>query len=102
MADPIAQRVRKLGARTVTSIGHISRSQRVLDDDADYAELSDMLEELRHDNRMLTASLRAVHELCSEHRDVASAGLIEAWIDETEQRTWFLFESSRPGDSGAR
>ena len=99
MTDPIAERVRKLGGRTLLSIGHIARTQRVLDNDADYVEPIDMLAELREDNQTLAARLREAHNVCDEHRDIASASLIEVWIDETERRTWFLFESSRHGDS---
>jgi len=100
MTDPIAERVRKLGGTTLRSIGHIARSQRVLDNDADYVEPLDMLAELREDNKTLAARLRETHDLCDQHRDIASASLIEVWIDETERRTWFLFEASRPEDSG--
>ena len=99
MTDPIAERVRKLGEITVRSIGQIARSQRILDNDAVYVEPSDMLAELRDDNKALTASLREVHGLCDEKHDVGTASLIEVWIDETERRTWFLFESDRGGDS---
>jgi starvation-inducible DNA-binding protein len=99
MTDPIAERVRKLGGLTVRSIGHIAKLQRVLDNDAEFVEPSDMLAELRDDNKALAASLREAHNVCEEHRDLATASLIEAWIDETERRTWFLFESSRRGDS---
>ncbi|HEY2187069.1 MAG TPA: DNA starvation/stationary phase protection protein [Caldimonas sp.] len=99
MTDPIAERVRKLGGPTLRSIGHIARTQRVLDNDADYVEPLDMLGELGDDNRTLAASLREVHEVCEKHRDIATASLIEVWIDETERRTWFLFESSRHADS---
>ena len=99
MADPIAERVRKLGGTTLRSIGHIARSQRVLDNDADFVEPLDMLAELREDNKTLAARLREVHDVCDEHRDIASASLIEVWIDETERRTWFLFEASRSADS---
>jgi starvation-inducible DNA-binding protein len=98
MTDPIAERVRKLGARTLTSIGQIAEMKRMPDNDADYVEASDMLAELREDNTALGASLRAAHELCDEYRDVATASLIENWIDETERRTWFLFESSVRSD----
>ena len=98
MTDPIAERIRKVGGRTLRSIGHIARTQRVLDNDADYVEPSDMLAELRGDNQALAASLRAAHDLCNDHRDIASASLIEVWIDETERRTWFLYETSRRGD----
>jgi starvation-inducible DNA-binding protein len=99
MTDPIAERVRKLGRSTLRSIGHIGRLQRVLDNDADYVEPSDMLAELRDDNKTLAARLREAHNVCEEHRDVATASLIEVWIDETERRTWFLFEAGRHGDS---
>ena len=99
MTDPIAERIRKVGGSTLRSIGHISRSQRVLDNDAEYVEPSDMLAELREDNKTLAASLREAHDVCDEHRDIATASLTEVWIDETERRTWFLFESTRHGDS---
>jgi starvation-inducible DNA-binding protein len=95
MTDPIAERIRKVGAPTLRSIGHIARTQRVLDNDADYVTPSDMLAELCEDNQALAARLREAHDLCAEHRDIASASLIETWIDQTERRTWFLFESGR-------
>ena len=98
MTDAIAERVRKTGGSTLRSIGHIARIQRVLDNDADYVEPLDMLAELREDNQSLAARLRELHEVVDEHRDIATASLIENWIDETERRTWFLFESSRRGD----
>jgi starvation-inducible DNA-binding protein len=96
--DAIAERVRKIGGTTLRSIGHISRLQRVLDNDADYVTPLDMLAELRDDNKQLAASLRETHGLCDEEGDVASASLLETWIDEAETRTWFLFEASRPGE----
>ena len=99
MTDPIAERVRKLGGTTLRSIGHIARLQRILDNDAEYVEPSDMLAELREDNKILAARLRAAHNVCDKHRDIATASLIEVWIDETERRTWFLFEASRQGDA---
>jgi len=95
MTDPIAERIRKLGGLTIKSIGHISRIQRVLDNDADYVEPSDMIAELAEDNQTLAARLREAHNVCDEHRDVATASLIEVWIDETERRTWFLSEIKR-------
>ena len=95
MTDPIAERIRKVGGPTLKSIGHISRTQRVVDNDADYVEPLDMLAELADDNKTLTARLREAHNVCDEHRDIATASLIEVWIDETERRTWFLFETSR-------
>ncbi len=99
MTDPIAERVRKVGGSTLRSIGHIARMQRISDNDAEYVEPSDMLAELRDDNKTLAARLREAHNVCDDHRDIATASLIEVWIDETERRTWFLFEASRPGDS---
>ena len=93
--DAIAERVRKIGGTTLRSIGHIGRLQRLLDNDADFVTPSDMLAELREDNKQMTASLRETHDLCDEHSDVASASLLENWIDEAERRTWFLFESTR-------
>ena len=99
MTDPIAERIRKLGGGTLKSIGHIARSQRVLDNDADFVEPSDMLAELRDDNQALAGHFRTAHDLCNEHRDIASASLIEGWIDQTERRTWFLFETTRSADS---
>jgi starvation-inducible DNA-binding protein len=95
MTDAIAERVRKTGGSTLRSIGHISRIQRVLDNDADYVEPLDMLAELREDNQTLVARLRELHEVVDELRDIATASLIENWIDETERRSWFLFEAGR-------
>jgi len=95
MTDPIAERVRKLGGLTLRSIGHIARTQRVLDNDAEYVEPLDMISELADDNKTLAARLREAHNVCDEHRDVATASLIEVWIDETERRAWFLFETTR-------
>jgi starvation-inducible DNA-binding protein len=97
MTDPIAERIRKIGGNTLRSIGQIARMQRVADNDADYVDPLDMLAELREDNKTLAARLREVHDVCDEHSDIASASLIENWIDETERRTWFLFEASRRG-----
>ena len=99
MTDPIAERIRKVGGSTLRSIGHISRSQRIVDNDADYVEPLDMLAELREDNKTLAARLREAHNVCEEHRDIATTSLIEVWIDDTERRTWFLFEASRQGDA---
>ncbi|HEY4281952.1 MAG TPA: DNA starvation/stationary phase protection protein [Chthoniobacterales bacterium] len=95
MTDPIAERVRKIGGLTVKSIGQISRLQRVLDNDADYVDVPDMIAELAEDNETLTRRLREAHNVCDEHRDVATTSLIEVWIDETERRTWFLSEIKR-------
>ncbi|WP_407178795.1 Dps family protein [Bradyrhizobium sp. STM 3562] len=95
MTDPIAERARKIGGTTIRSIGHIARQQRILDDDAEYVDPQDMLAELRGDNQQLTKEMRQVHQLCDEYGDVATASLLENWIDETERRTWFLYETSR-------
>lgn len=102
MTDPIAERVRKLGGLTIRSIGQISRTQRIADNDAEYVEPSDMLAELREDNKTLAARFREAHNVCEEYGDVATASLIEVWVDETERRTWFLFEATRHADSGGR
>src|ERR1700751_4817370 len=93
MTDPVAERVRKIGGLTLHSIGQIARTQRVLDNDAEYVEPLGMLAELADDNKTLAARLREAHNVCEEHRDVATTSLIEVWIDETERRAWFLFET---------
>jgi starvation-inducible DNA-binding protein len=93
--DPIAERVRKLGHRTVRSIGEIGRLKRIADNDAEFVTPQDMLAELRDDNKTLVASMRETHGVCDEFGDVATASLIEVWIDEAERRTWFLYEASR-------
>ncbi len=98
MTDPIAERIRKTGGSTLRSIGHITRIQRIKDNDAEYVDPQDMLAELREDNQTLAARLREVHGVVDELRDIATASLIETWIDETERRTWFLFEAGRRGD----
>jgi starvation-inducible DNA-binding protein len=97
-ADVIAERVRKLGGTTIRSVGHIASLQRVLDNDADYVTPLDMLAELREDNKQLAANMRTTHDLCDEHGDVATASLIEVWIDEAERRVWFLYEAGRRGE----
>ena len=99
MTDAIAERVRKVGGSTLHSIGHIARTQRILDNDTAFVEPSDMLAELREDNKALAGRLREAHNVCEQHRDIATASLIEGWIDETERRTWFLYEAGRRGDS---
>ncbi len=95
MTDAIAERARKVGGTTIRSIGQISRTQRLLDNDAEYVTAQDMLSELADDNRQFTTFLREVHDTCDEYNDVATASLIEVWIDETERRSWFLFECTR-------
>jgi starvation-inducible DNA-binding protein len=98
--DAIAERVRKIGGTTLRSIGQISRLQRLLDNEVEYVTPNDMLAELRDDNKQLTAAMRETHTLCDEHEDVASASLLENWIDEAERRTWFLFEATRQPSFG--
>jgi len=95
MTDPIAERVRKIGGTTLRSIGQIARTQRIFDNDAPYMTPLDMIAELRDDNASLVRSMREVHGLCDDVADVATASLLENWIDETERRVWFLYESSR-------
>jgi starvation-inducible DNA-binding protein len=98
MTDVLAERVRKLGAPTLRSIGDISRKQRIADNDAAYVDPADMLAELREDNQRLVAAMRETHDVCDEHNDVATTSLLEVYIDETERRVWFLFEAGRRGD----
>ena len=99
MTDAIAERIRKIGGTTLRSIGDIARRQRVEDNDAKFVEPLDMLSELCRDNRHMASELRAAHRVTDQHRDIASSSLIENWIDETERRTWFLYEASQKGDS---
>ncbi|HEY2855568.1 MAG TPA: DNA starvation/stationary phase protection protein [Gemmatimonadaceae bacterium] len=94
MTDAIAERVRKVGGLTIHSIGEIGRLQHILDNDADFVTALDMLAELRDDNKTFLATLRSAHVICEEHFDYATTSLIEVWIDETERRMWFLFESA--------
>ena len=100
MTDPLAERVRKIGGTTIRSIGQIARLKRVEDNDADFVDAPDMLAELRENNKDLVARMREVHDLCDENRDVATASLIEVWIDESERRVWFLYEATRPNHVG--
>jgi len=95
MTDDIAERVRKVGGSTLRSIGHIARLQRIADNDADFVSPADMLSELREDNLRLVTILRQTHETTSEHDDYATTSMIENWIDESERRVWFLFETTR-------
>jgi starvation-inducible DNA-binding protein len=96
--DEIAERVRKIGGNTLRSIGDIGRHQRLADNDAEYVDPADMLAELRDDNQRVVASMREAHELCDEHNDVATASLLENYIDAAEKRVWFLYEIGRKGD----
>src|SRR5438477_10200484 len=102
ITDPVAERVRKLGGTTLHSIGHIAKLQRVKDNDADFVSPQDMLAELRDDNLRLISQMRETHSVCDERRDVATASLLEVWIDEAEKRAWFLFEAGRRGDEPGR
>jgi starvation-inducible DNA-binding protein len=95
MTDEVAERVRKVGGTTLRSIGQICRLQRISNNDADFVTPKDMLSELHEDNKALTLSMRAVHALCDDSGDVASASLLENWIDESQRRSWFLFEATR-------
>ena len=95
MTDAIAERARKIGGTTIRSIGQVARLQRIADNNADYVKPLDMIIELRDDNATLTRNMREIHSLCDEAGDIATASLLENWIDETEKRTWFLFECSR-------
>jgi starvation-inducible DNA-binding protein len=96
--DPIAERVRKIGGTTLRSIGEIAARKRLLDNDAAFVTPKDMLAELRDDNKQLTNEMRRTHALCDEFEDVATASLLEVWIDEAERRTWFLFEATRSAE----
>ena len=95
MTDEIAERVRKIGGVTIRSIGHIARLQRIADNDADYVEPADMLSELKEDEKALDLRMHAVHSLCDDAGDVATSSLLENWIDQTQRRVWFLFETTR-------
>jgi starvation-inducible DNA-binding protein len=99
--DVVAERVRKLGGTTLRSIGGIARMQRVRDNDAAYVAPSDMRVELHYDNTRLASRMHEAHGLCDAHGDVATASLLEVWIDEAEKRAWFLFEATR-SDGGPR
>lgn len=102
MTDILAERVRKIGGLTIHSIGHIGRLQRILDNDAEYVTPQDMLAELREDNLQFLDAMRETHELCAHHRDYASTSVLETYIDEAEERIWFLFEMTRvrPDEGG--
>ena len=93
--DPLAERVRKLGANTIRSVAHIAQLQRVKDNDEDFVEAPDMLKELEVENRKMAKNMRDAHEICDDAGDVATASLLEEYIDETERRVWFLFETTR-------
>ncbi|MDB5650400.1 MAG: hypothetical protein JWL62_1920 [Hyphomicrobiales bacterium] len=98
VTDPLAERVRKLGAKTLRSIEHIAKLANIVGNDSEFVRPWDMLRELAQDNKMLAANMRKAHELCDEHKDVATASLLEVYIDECERRTWFLFEATHSVD----
>jgi len=98
MTDPLAERVRKLGGRTLRSISHVSQLQNLPDNNAEYVPPYEMLRELLQDNKSMAASMRKAHEVCDEHKDVATASILEVYIDETERRTWFLFEACQAAE----
>ncbi|GAN77801.1 Dps family protein [Acidisphaera rubrifaciens] len=94
MTDPLAERVRKLGGLTLHGTGEVHKLQRIKDNDAAYVAPAEMLAELRRDNTAMAKAMREAHEMCDEAKDIATASLLENWIDETERRAWFLFESA--------
>jgi len=96
--DPLAERIRKLGGTTLRSISHVSALQTVEDDVEEYVEPLEMLRRLMEDNRKLAGAQRAAHDVCDDNKDYATAGLLETTIDETEKRTWFLFEAMQGGE----
>ncbi len=96
--DPLAERVRKLGGATLRSLGHIARLARIEDDDRDFVTPHNMLQQLMADNKAMAQALRDAHEICEQARDVATASLLESYIDETEKRIWFLFETTREAE----
>ena len=97
--DDLAERVRKIGGTTLRSIGHIAKLQSIADNDESFVDPADMLRELMADNKAVAAAMRKAHKTCDDHEDVASASLLETFIDATERRTWFLFEAARKADS---
>jgi starvation-inducible DNA-binding protein len=100
MTDELAERVRKIGGTTLRSIGHVAKLQRIEDNDEEYVAPRDMLRELMEDNKELAAHMREAHQVTEKHDDVATTSLLEAFIDETEKRTWFLFETTRTDGRG--
>ena len=98
--DDMAERVRKIGGTTLRSIGHIAKLQTIEDNDAEFVPPAMMLRELMNDNKKVAENMRKAHEVCDDHDDIASASFIENWLDQTEKRTWFLFEASRNATDG--
>ncbi|MBY0299488.1 MAG: DNA starvation/stationary phase protection protein [Methylobacterium sp.] len=99
VTDDVAERARKIGGTTLRSLGQAAQKARIVDNNADYVDPLDMLAELRDDNKVTTSRMRELHDLCDEHGDVATASMLEEWIDQAEERTWFLYEASRRGDA---
>ncbi len=99
--DQLAERVRKLGGTTLRSLGHAAKLATIKDNDEDYVPPREMLRELMEDNKHMAAAMRKAHKLCDDNEDSGTAGLLETFIDETERRTWFLFEASRQEGSNA-
>ncbi|MGY2051527.1 Dps family protein [Methylobacterium sp. JK268] len=97
--DDVAERARKIGGTTLRSLGQAAQKARIVDNNADYVDPLDMLAELRDDNKATTSRMRELHDLCDDHNDVATASLLEEWIDQAEERTWFLYEASRRGSA---
>jgi starvation-inducible DNA-binding protein len=93
MIDTLAERIRKLGGTTIRSIGHISRLQTIEDSDEAFLDANQMLQQLLEDNKNFAASMRAAHKVCDDANDCATTSILEIFIDETERRTWFLFET---------
>jgi starvation-inducible DNA-binding protein len=102
ISDDIAERVRKIGGTTLRSIGDIARLQRIGDNNEDFVAPFDMLTELCNDNRQFAAALRETHGVCDGHGDVATASMVEIWIDEAERRAWFLFEATRTAEASTQ
>jgi starvation-inducible DNA-binding protein len=97
--DPLAERARKLGQTTVRSVGHVAKLTQIQDNDTDFVSPRDMIDELTKDNKSFAAAMRRAHDICDDHKDVATASLLEVFIDEAERRTWFLFEAGRGADA---
>lgn len=93
--DPLAERVRKIGGRTLRSIGEVAKVQSLKDNNEDFVPPVQMLRELMNDNKKMATAMRKAHEVCDDAKDVASASLLENYIDDTERRTWFLFEATQ-------
>ncbi len=100
--DPLAERIRKIGGTTIRSIGHIGALQSIQDDNNDFVSPLEMVQQLMADNKAMATAMRATHEICEDNKDIATASELEVFIDETERRTWFLFEITRGGETHTR